>query len=121
VDRRIEGIAADLDHRPAGLAAICKIPQMVFLRCRKHRSTEGEKYPHLVRDESKPDVKGIDSSFYLSNHYPILFDIQNSRANFKRILQKLVVGDNPISLASSRIVTMGFVQSRALVCPESYN
>src|ERR1700691_4342731 len=32
---------------------------------------------------------------------------------------EMVVGDNPISLASSRIVTIGFVQSEAVVCQKA--
>ena len=35
-------------------------------------------------------LKGIDSSLYPSNYISVLLDIQNSRAKFKRILQKLV-------------------------------
>jgi len=35
-------------------------------------------------------LEGIDSSLYSSNYVPVLLDIQNSRAKFKRNLQKLV-------------------------------
>jgi LacI family transcriptional regulator len=35
-------------------------------------------------------LKGIDTSLYSSNYIPVLLDIENSRAKFKRNVQKLV-------------------------------
>jgi LacI family transcriptional regulator len=35
-------------------------------------------------------LKGIDASLYSSNYVPVLLDIENSRAKFKRNVQKLV-------------------------------
>lgn len=58
------------------------------------RSSRSDTVAVLLSDITDPYcaevLKGIESSLYSSSYVPVLLDIQNSRAKFKRNLQKLV-------------------------------
>lgn len=51
-------------------------------------------------------LKGIDASLHRSNYLPVLLDIENSRAKFRRSLQKLVARriDGIIGVANSTLL-----------------
>jgi LacI family transcriptional regulator len=51
-------------------------------------------------------LKGIDASLYRSNYLPVLLDIENSRAKFRRSVQKLVARriEGIIGIANSAVL-----------------